>query len=67
MLPCELIGSVDLIEVKEDAVVESTPTSHGKEDKVYVATVVSQVENEKLEKLANRLTKGKDPDSEVGQ
>ena len=67
VLPGELIGSVDLIEVEEDAVAEGTPTSHGEKDKAYVVTVVSQVENGKREKLANRLTKGKDPDSEVGQ
>ena len=47
VLPGELIGSVDRIEVEEDAVVKSAPTSHGEGDKVYVATVVSQVEDGK--------------------
>ena len=43
------------------------PLAHGEEDKVYDATVVSQVENGEREKLANCLSKGKDPDSGVGQ
>ena len=45
VLPGKLIGSVDHIEVEEDAVVEGAPTSHGEKDKVYVATIVSQVED----------------------
>ena len=68
VLPGELIGSVDLIEVEEDPGVGDTPTNVG-EDEVYVATqsVVSQGEEVRREKLANLLTKGKDPDSEIGQ
>ena len=68
VLPSELIGSVDLIEVEEDPGIGDTPTSVG-EDEVYVATqfVVSQGVEGRREKLPNLLTKGKDPDSEIGQ
>ena len=63
-LPEENISSVGLVEVKEDAVSES---SHGGQGEAYVAKVISPVCDGKREKLADLLTKGEDPGSGVWQ
>ena len=66
VLTGEVIGSVDSFELEKNSVANDAPALLA-EGSVSVARVISQAEEERHEKLATFLRKGKDPDIGVGQ